>query len=127
MDEMNKLQVSQEKLLTKIDGSDDSKQIKDLAEAYEKISSADAKQQEAWVSYQKMTNEHEEKMKEIQNAQNKDLIDGGLKALGIVGSTVLGTSLMQKFLEFEKSGTWPSSWLSKEFFLGIARKVFFRK
>ena len=127
MDEMNKLQKSQENLLTKIDGSDDSKQIKDLAEAYEKISSADAKQQEAWVSYQKMTNEHEEKMKEIQNAQNKDLIDGGLKALGIVGSTVLGTSLMQKFLAFEQSGTWPSSWLSKEFFLGIARKVFFRK
>ena len=127
MDEMNKLQKSQENLLTKIDGSDDSKQIKDLAEAYEKISSADAKQQEAWVSYQKMTNEHEEKMKEIQNAQNKDLIDGGLKALGIVGSTVLGTSLMQKFLAFEQSGTWPSSWLSKEFFLGITRKIFFRK
>lgn len=127
MDEMNKLQKSQENLLTKMDESADSKQIKDLAEAYEKISSADAKQQEAWVSYQKMTNEHEEKMKEIQNAQNKDLIDGGLKVLGIVGSTVLGTSLMQKFLEFEKSGTWPSSWLSKEFFLGVARKVFFRK
>ena len=122
-----KIQSSQVKLLDKLDGSDDPKQIREIAEAYEKVSSAEAKQQEAWSTYQKVNNEHEEKMKEIQNAQNKDLIDGGLKALGIVGSTVLGTSLMKRFLEFEQTGTWPSSWLSKEFFLGIARKVFFRK
>ena len=112
-------------VLAKIEGNDPEND-KIRAETYKELAEADAKQQEAYNNYLKVTNDYEVKKKELLNNRIDKCLDSIVKVSAAAGSAYLGGQLIKSFVHMEETGTWPSNWFSKEFFLGTVRKIFFR-
>lgn len=127
MDENNLSPVQEVEIavLAKIEGGDPEKD-KIRAETYKELVEADAKQQEAYNNYLKVTNDYDIKKKELLNNRIDKCLDSVVKISAAAGSAYLGSKLIESFVQMEANGQWPSSWLSKEYFLGLARRVFFR-
>lgn len=112
-------------VLARIEGKDPEKD-KIRAETYKELAEADAKQQEAYNNYLKVTNDYDIKKKELLNARIDKCLDSVVKISAAAGTAYLGSKIMESLVTFEQTGTWPSNWFSKEFFLGTVRKIFFR-
>lgn len=124
-EELSPVQEVEIAVLEKIDGSNPEKD-KIRAETYKELAEADAKQQEAYNNYLKVTNDYDIKKKELLNARIDKCLDSVVKVSAAAGSAYLGSKLLTSFVHMEETGTWPSNWFSKEFFLGTVRKIFFR-